>query len=438
MGRTRRQQRKGSTETYIDRLPTELLLDIFIQFWALDYGSHYVFLQVCRGWRAVAQSTNIFLTKVMCGKVPDPDRMPSYIQCYTPKALSNHFARIDGMKFELLLYGYFVDESEDWTSVLGLYLHNCYKISSDLGNFIEYIIYYDAGPGTNADILLDKLLEGMIPYFEPSSTKEMSIHTLLYNNSFSTKLYMLTSMWNGLHVLSLRNTRLSWDQRTRDLFSSLQNLRELSLINIGSGTWSWSRYLSARSPGTSEPTMNIGSKFLIKLIMYEVSLDCFHDSNYHNLVEFSYSPTRQFTPYVGKVLNLPRLRRLCVIHDWEMVNYIRAPNIEAVELTQGYFRQENWDIRRFSIKDLPFQALRLHLSRDADQETFIHILSKLSIPTLIYLRLEQDRELSISVMQKMLDYVKNSLDVWWNGAVVSGEPEQLATWVETGHLVVKD
>jgi hypothetical protein len=438
MGRTRRQKRKGSRGTYIDRLPTELLLDIFIQFWALDYGTHDVFLQVCRGWRAVAQSTKIFLTKVMCGRVPDPDRMPSYIQCYTPKALSNHFARIDGMKFELLLYGYFADESEDWTSVLGLYLHNCYKISSNLGNFTEYVIQYDTGVRTNADILLDELLEGMIPHLEPSSIKEMSIHTLLYNNRFLTKLYMLTSMWNGLHVLSLQNTRLSWDQRTRDLFSSLQNLRELSLVKIGDGTWSWFRSLSAGPPGTSEPTMNIGSKFLIKLIMHEVSLDCFHDSNYHNLVEFSYSPTRQFTPYVGKVLTLPRLRRICVIHDWEIMAYIRAPNIEAVELTQGYFRRDSWDIQGFSIKDLPFQALRLHLSRDADQETFIHILSKLSIPTLIYLRLEQGRELSVSVMQKMFYYVKNGLDVWWNGAVVSGDLEQLATWVETGHLVVEN
>jgi hypothetical protein len=363
--------------------------------------------------------------------------MMSYIHCYTPEALSNHLARIDGMKFELLLYGYFVDENEVWASVLGLYIHNCYKISSNLGKFIEYAIYYDTGPATNADILLDELLEGIIPYFEPSGIKETSIHTLLYNSSFSTKLYMLTSMWNGLHVLSLQDTRLSWDQRTRDLFSSLRNLRELSLVNIGDGTWSWSR---SRSPsawrsGVSDSAMDIGSKFLIKLCMHKVTLGCFHDRNYDNLVEFSYSPIHEFTAYSGKILTLPRLRRFCAIHDWEILAYIRAPNIEAVELTQGYTRRDGWDLQNFSIKGLPFQALRLHLSQIADQETFINILPRLSIPTLAYLRLEQDQDLSISVMQKMLDYVKNGLDVWWNGAVVSGDLEQLASWVETGHLV---
>jgi hypothetical protein len=40
-----------------------------------------------------------------------------------------------------------------------------------------------------------------------------------------------------LQVLSLRHTQLPWNEKTQGFFSSLQNLRELSLDDIGDVTW---------------------------------------------------------------------------------------------------------------------------------------------------------------------------------------------------------
>jgi hypothetical protein len=40
-------------------------------------------------------------------------------------------------------------------------------------------------------------------------------------------------------------------------------------------------------------------------------------------------------------------------------------------------------------------------------------------------------------MGEPLKYVHDGLDVWWNGVIVSGGTEQLATWVETGRLVAE-
>jgi hypothetical protein len=314
----------------------------------------------------------------------------------------------------------------------------CYHISSLGGASWPFI----AGTwiATRSNILLKELL---MEYSGAPNSMEACLHTIVYRNGPLMDLYDLTAIWNQLQVLSLRCTKLPRTEQTQSFFSSLQNLRELSLDDIGDLNWSPS--LSNWYRRTPDLIMDIGSQCLIKLNMREVSLAWFHDRNYHNLVELSYSPTRnlysstrEFTAYRGKILILPRLQRLHAMHDWGIVGYIRAPNIEAIELTQGYTHRDGWDLQRFSIKDLPFQALRLHLSRGADQETFINILPRLSIPTLVYLRLEQDQELSVSVMQKMLDYVKNGLEVRWNGAVVSGELGQLATWVETGHLVVEN
>jgi hypothetical protein len=438
MGRTRRQNRKEPVRSYINCLPTELLLAIFIQFWALDYGSHHVFLRVCRGWRAVTQSTRIFWTKILCQKEFGSQTMPSYITCSTPGALSKHLARIDGMKFELCFNWYHLDQNLDWAAVLRIHIHMCYQISS-LGGDSRPLIS-GIWIATRPNMMLKELL---MEYSGAPSSMEACLHTIVYRNGRLMDLYDLTAIWNQLQVLSLRRTQLPRTEKTQSFFSSLRNLRELSLDDIGDVTWS--PRLSNWYIRTPDLTMDIGSQFLIKLNMHEVSLGWFHDRNYHNLVELSYSPTRnlyspihEFTAYRGKALTLPRLRRLHAMRDWEIVTYIHAPNIEAIELTQGYSRRYAKFLSTITTKDLPLQALYLHLYQNSDQETFIHVLSWLSVSTLAYLRLEQDRELSVDVMQIMLKYVRNGLEVRWNGAVVSGELEQLATWVETGHLVVEN
>jgi hypothetical protein len=433
MGRTRRQNRKEPLKPYINCLPNELLLAIFIHFWALDYGSHHIFLQVCKRWHAVTQSTRIFWTKILCRRksgrailsytLPSYIR-PSYIRCSTPEALSKHLARIDGMKFELCFWDH-ADQILDWAPVLRIYIHKCHKISSLGGDSRRRTV-------TIANALLTELL---MEYSRDSSSMEPCLHTIVYRDGPLMNFYDLTAIWNHLRALSLRRTRLQRNEKTQNFFSSLQNLRELSLDDIGDASWRPPQYI--QRPRTLGLTMVIGSSFLINLSMYRVSLDWFHDKNYHNLVELSYSPIYQFNSYRGKILTLPRLRRLHVISDWGVVAYIRAPNIEAVELTQGYSWGDGRVIQKFPTEYLPSQALYLQLGQRVGQGTFMHVLSRLSISTLVYLRLEQDGELSVGLMQRILEYVKNGLSVRWNGVVVSGEPEQLATWVETGHLVAE-
>jgi hypothetical protein len=430
MGRTRRQNCKKPVNPYINHLPNELLLAIFIQFWALNYGSHHIFLQVCTRWRAVTQSTRIFWTKILCQEGSCSQTMPSYITCSTPEALSKHLTRIDGMKFELCFNWDDLDRNIDWAPVLRIYIHKCHKISSLGGD--SWLTLSGRWTAKIANSLLTELF---MEYSGHTTSMEACLYTIVYVNGRLTDLYDFTAIWNHLRVLSLRHTQLPRNENTQNFFSSLKSLRELTLEDIGDSSWSPPWYIW--HPETPGLTMEIGSSFLINLSIYKVPLDWFHDRNYHNLVELSYSPTK-LNSYRGKILTLPRLRRLHVVIGWEIVAYIHAPNIEAVELTQGYTRQHSWDFRRFLTKNLPFQALRLHLSQDADQETFIHVLSWLSIPTLVYLRLEQDRELSVDLMQRILEGVKNGLIVRWNGVVVSGEPEQLAAWVETGQLVAEN
>jgi hypothetical protein len=182
--------------------------------------------------------------------------------------------------------------------------------------------------------------------------------------------------------------------------------------------------------------MHIGSNFLTKLTLRGVPLHCLHDRNYQNLVELSYSPIdRHDEALYSRTLNLQRLRRLCIFRYWQLVATICAPNIEVIELRDGYSWTYPRAVYELSVKDLPFQILYLHLNQDADQATFINVLNTLSIPTLVDLRLEQEQKPSIDVMKEMLEYVQNGLDLRWNRAIVSGEPEQLAAWVETGLLV---
>jgi hypothetical protein len=194
MGRTRRQKRKEPGKPYINYLPTELLLSIFIQFWALDYGSHHIFPQVCRGWHALAQSTRIFWTKILCQTDLISQKMPSYITCSTPEALSKHLARIDGMLFELCFNWHQFDQ--DWVAVLRNDIHRCYKISTLRGKTQILPIISGIPLATRADSLLAELFMEITPNFGGSTVMNTWLHTLIYDNRCLTELYGFTQVWN--------------------------------------------------------------------------------------------------------------------------------------------------------------------------------------------------------------------------------------------------
>ncbi|PVF94806.1 hypothetical protein CPB86DRAFT_876127 [Serendipita vermifera] len=435
MGKTRQLKTRGIQEPYINRLPSELLLAIFIQFWVLDYGSHYIFFQVCRGWLALAQGTRIFWTKIYCVGDWFGDTMPSYIKCSTPEALSEHLARISGMKFELYLDHYLDDgEAKEWASALRLALRNCYAVRCR--STVHLLCSPPSRPRTVGPQLLDELLNDFGGLSEDIGGSTVCLQTVIYTRYFPVELYGLSSMWNQLRVLYLENTLFSWDKQTQTLFSNLINLRELFLNDISSESRPTISY--CLSPRIPKLKMDVGSKFLTKLTLNHVGFESFSWSTFRNLVELTYiSLSDADTTLHGKNLPLPNLRRLCVAVHWLLILSIEAPYIEAVEIRRGRLAHLH-NLHIFRNMRLRPQVLYIHLEDYADQVLFEQALDRLSIPSLGDLRLEQDSSgPSISVMQRMLECVRNGLCVRWNDVEVTGSLEQMATWTESGQLEMR-
>ncbi|PVF94805.1 hypothetical protein CPB86DRAFT_788691 [Serendipita vermifera] len=435
MGKTRKLNRSKSKEPYINRLPPEILLDIFVQFWALDYGSPHIFFQVCRNWYAVAQSTKRFWTKIYCGTYWSGDRAPSYIKCPTPDALSKHLLRIEGMKFELHLSP-ILTETETWAPILRTVLHNCYALRSTSSvDLLSSSSFRNVG---YTPPLVDELLKDFGRLYSDPSSPGPSLYTLVYNQSFSAELFDLSPIWNHLCVLSLENTWLPWNtDTTRNLFSSLTNLREILLDTISWDTEPKNR-LNQACPAPESP-VEIGSKFLTKMTLSCVYLECFFKCNawnYHSLVELTYVALHDGdTTLQGKYIVLWNLRKLRVVVHWLLVLSIIAPNIEVVEMRRGRHGHLS-DIHLFTEMILEPQILHIHLLKATNQVLLNQILDRLPNRKLVELRLEQDNAPgpTIGVMQRIQERVRKGLFVRWNGVEVTGSLEQMATWAESGRL----
>jgi hypothetical protein len=146
------------------------------------------------------------------------------------------------MNFELRFNWFFLDPTQDWdwASTLSNHIHKCYKIST-LGWITEEVPVISHIWRT--DVLLSQSSMKMILCSRASCAMRSPLDTLVYTSRFSEELYSLTTIWNQLQVLSLRRTQLLWDEKTKSFFFNLQNLRELSLDDIGDGTWPWTRSL---------------------------------------------------------------------------------------------------------------------------------------------------------------------------------------------------
>ncbi|CAG8644072.1 15717_t:CDS:2, partial [Acaulospora colombiana] len=377
-------------------------------FWALDYGSPLIFLQVCQGWHALAQSSKILWTKIYCGDYWAQDEMLSYVKCPTPEALQKHLSRIDGVKFELYLYKYLrYTEAEKWASILRTSLQNCHKICSKLNaEHLDPDFYSFVGLGSNR--LIDQLLEEISRLSGDPEGPGTYLRTLVYTWRFPPELYGLSAIWNQLHVLYLEGSRFSWDEGAQFFFSSLHNLRELLLDGIG----------TAFSPGGK--ALRLGK-------VPGLNMD---------IVELSYT-TQAHGELVDcdKVLTLPNLRRLSVMVYWPLILSIDAPNIEEVEMRGGRLV----DVHIFTQMTLKPQLLYLHIDQHTEQALFERALDRLSILTLVDLRLEQDNvpKVGTGLMQGVLENVKRGISVRWNGVQVTGSLEQIATWAKSGQLNVE-
>ncbi|CAG8644084.1 15718_t:CDS:1 [Acaulospora colombiana] len=328
------------------------------------------------------------------------------------------------MKFELYLHKHLkLEQVDKWISTLQRSLQNCYKLRSGLNaNWVATLA---------STRLIGELIKRIARLSEDKGCRGAFLHTLVYTRPFPAQFYNLSAIWNQVRVLYLENSFLLWNEGTQNLFSSLHNLQELSLYDISHGFRP-----KSEGPGWREVpalNMNINSRCLEKLTLCHVGFECFYDRSYLNLVELSYTTRHRGTVVLrDRALTLSNLRILSVTAYWPLIRSINAPNIEVVKMRGGHMVHLE-DICMFKLRP---QVLYIHIKKSTDQAFFKHALNALSIPSLIDLRLEQDNfpKLDIDLLQRMLGHVKRGLSVRWNGAQVTGNLEQMATWTESGRL----
>jgi hypothetical protein len=424
--RTQEDPRPTMPESYITRLPVELIKDIFIQYWSLELGNPSIFLSVCKAWRDIATNTKILWTRILYARSWPEDKFISYVKCTTVDKLTVSLAQVDGMNFDFGI-GH-TQAVEHWVDIFQPFSGKCRSLTliadnplnNPVGIFTDVsslkAIHFHCDVVNDWDSFLSKF-----------DGEKVQLDAFSCNGQFRRSWCQLQLMLDRLQVLSFNITALRNEDATA-LFSNLNNLREVTVQAL-SDMYGWLHTEFHNWLGRS-PAIKIGSPSLQKITLIDTPITLFTRDSYQNCDELTLihpprsrslsSPSQAFPPF-----RMPNLRKICIYSGWECIHQIDAPNVEIAELREGPDIGFRPSVAGLLPLTIPHPKI-LHLHVIKQQEWFITLLGALPFRPRLEVRLEHyGQKPNEMVLEKILTVIQRGYYIRWNGKVIDYHPRDV-------------
>jgi hypothetical protein len=413
-------------ESYITRLPVELIKDIFIQYWCLELGNPSIFLSVCQAWRDIATNTKVLWTRILYARSWPEDKFISYVKCTTADKLVVILARIDGMNFDFGI-GH-TQVVEHWVDIFQPFSGKCRSLTLIADNPLNnpVAIFTDVSSLKAIHFHCD-VVNDWDPFLSKFDGRKVQLDAFSCNGQFRRSWCQLQLMLGRLQVLSFNITALRNDDATA-LFSNLNNLREVTVRAL-SDLYGLLHTEFHNWLGRS-PAIKIGSPSIQKITLIDTPITLFTQDSYRNCDELTLihppgsiylsSPSQVFPPF-----RMPNLRRICIHSGWECIHQIDALNLGIIDLREGTDISFQRSVAGLLPLAIPYpNILTLHVI--TRQEFFISLLGALPFRPRLEVRLEHyEQKPNEMVMERILTTIQRGYSIRWNGKAIDYHPRDV-------------
>jgi len=224
----------------INRLPDEVLREIFLQYNCMGNGSTMCLLRVCRIWKSIVSSTSALWNRICFAPILiirkfesfRIDELASYITCATSQQLARAIRRLHNTKFELiccLIPELCSTDSSYWEELEPVWFEQqCRSLSLLVEGSLDRFPHLFHKMGALEEFAVFDMNYSYLNMFRELELFSPRLHTLVIRGELPSEISRFTILFSRLKSLALQSSYLP-DSCLCDLLAAATSLEELDL-----------------------------------------------------------------------------------------------------------------------------------------------------------------------------------------------------------------